>query len=234
MPDTHCLTSPSYIKQILLCSKSLPRDPLELEDTNPQALAGTIQHAYLCKQLSDYFGFESEEVDISSLTSDEIEEVNEVFNKVIEAYKKLKKRYTRVEVKLESKIDLNAYLPNPAWGYVDIAFIGHRASPNKDGIYDKSTIHVLDAKFGRLPVEVVEDGNPNPQLTSYWCGIYELYKDTYQITRGQLTILQPKLHSYPTFVGKAKGKVLRISAKFLFLSGFGDNLFNSSAVIPKR
>ena len=201
----HCLASPSYLHQVLLCRKSLPKDPLALEDDNEQAIAGTIQHALLNYKLSVHFGLESEKPDISTLTNEELEEVDEVYNKALVEYQYLKKKYARVEVLLEEKVILDNYLPNPSWGYVDIAFIGHRAKPNKDGIYDKSTIYVLDAKFGRIKVDVVDTtkNSINPQLCSYWCGVYDLFKDKYEITKGIFMILQPKIHNYPSLILKS-------------------------------
>ena len=200
----HCLASPSYLHQVLLCRKSLPKDPLALEEDNTQAIAGTIQHALLSHKLAIHFKKESVEPDISGLSSEELDEVNEVYSKALEEYAYLKRKYARVEVLLEEKVNLDNYLPNPSWGYVDIAFIGHRAKPNKNGIYDKSTIYVLDAKFGRIKVDVVDETdkyyNINPQLCSYWCGVYDLYKDKYEITKGIFMILQPKIHNYPSFI----------------------------------
>ena len=200
----HCLASPSYLKQVLLCKKSLPKDPLALEDDNEQAVAGTIQHALLNYKLSKHFGLKTEEVDTSSLTNEELDEVEEVYQKALGEYQYLKRKYARVEVLLEEKVSLDNYLPNPSWGYVDIAYVGHRAKPNKDGIYNNSTIYVLDAKFGRIKVDVIDETdkyfNLNPQLCSYWCGVYDLFKDKYEITRGIFAILQPKIHNYPTFI----------------------------------
>lgn len=89
----HCLASPSYLHQVLLCRKSLPKDPLALEDDNEQAIAGTIQHALLNYKLSVHFGLVSEKPDISTLTNEELEEVDEVYNKALGEYQYLKKKY---------------------------------------------------------------------------------------------------------------------------------------------
>ena len=200
----HSAISPSGLPQVIRCTKSLPRDSLALEDTSEQAEHGTIQHALLSYKLATYFKKSADEVDYRDLSNDEVDEVDRACQEIINEYLYLKKRYARVDVLLEEQIDLNAFLPNPAWGYVDVAFVAHRAKPNKDGIYDKSKIYVLDAKFGRVPVEVIDtehvDSNGfgiNQQLCAYWAGLYEMFKTRYEITRGLFAIIQPKLNSYP-------------------------------------
>ena len=204
----HCPWSPSYLLQIMRCLMSLAKDGLAIDDTNEAAEHGTLQHAFLINdRLAKHFGLESIDADITELSQDEIYEVEVAYQRVLAIYQYLKKKYARIEVVLEKKVILDAYLPNPCWGYVDIAFIGHRAKPNKDGIYDKSMIYVIDAKFGRLPVSAFceefpnEDGySINPQLCSYWCGLFDEYKDQYQITRGGVAIIQPKINNYPSFL----------------------------------
>ena len=205
MADTlHCLTPPSYLKQLMLCGKSLPSDALALDDTNVQAQAGTTQHALLNQKLSIHFGLPTNDEDFSMLTQDELDEVDEVYQKVLTEYSWLKKRYSRIDVLLEQKVDLDGYLPSPSWGFVDIAFIGHKVKPNKNGYYDNTTIYVLDAKFGRVKVDVLSDNNLNPQLCAYWCGIYDLFKETHEVKRGKFMILQPKLKWYPTVAWQTK------------------------------
>ena len=201
----HSLVSPSYLKQLLQCSKSLPRDSEAVEDTNPAAEKGTLQHAYLNYLLSVHFNKPiTENVDITTLNSEEIEEVNEVFNKAVEEYLFLKKKYACVDVLLEEKISLDNYLPEPSWGYVDICYIGHKKKLGADGKYKDSTIYVLDAKYGRVEVNVVDEhNNPNAQLTGYFSGIYDLVSPTHNVTRAYLMILQPKLNNYSKLSCKA-------------------------------
>ena len=101
-------------------------------------------------------------------------------------------------------MELNDYLPNPAWGYADIVLVAHRKKPNKDGIYNDSTIVVLDEKYGRVEVPVYTKDGPNPQLSAYWAGLYERFKDKYEITRGVIGIIQPVIKNYPTFQFRTK------------------------------
>lgn len=209
--QVHCPWSPSYIRQIMDCSMSLAKDGLAPDDGGEAAEHGTIQHALLiqCK-LAKYFGKESIEVDASALIDDELDEVERAYKFVIDEYLYLKRRYARVDVILEERVELNNHLPSPCWGYVDIAFVGHRAKPNKDGVYNNSVIYVLDAKFGRVKVDVdcpshkAKKGfSINPQICSYWCGIYDVASEKYQITRGMAAIIQPKLNHYPMLSCKA-------------------------------
>lgn len=200
----HSLISPSYLKQILCCSKSLPRDAEAVDDTNSAALAGTAQHAYLNYLLANHFGLPTDDIEVSDLTGDELEEVNEVFLKALGKYAFLKKRYAQVDVILEEKILLDSFISN-SWGYVDICYIGHKKKRGTDGKYSNSTIYVLDAKFGRVEVNVADSANHlNPQLTAYWSGIYEKVKNDHNVSRGYLMILQPKLNNYPSITAKAE------------------------------
>ena len=45
----HCPWSPSYLKQILDCTMSLPKDGLAVDDSSEAAERGTLQHTYLIK-----------------------------------------------------------------------------------------------------------------------------------------------------------------------------------------
>lgn len=202
----HCPWSPSYLKQIMDCPMSLAKDGLAIDDGGEAAEHGTIQHALLIKdRLAKRFGLPSEDVDASALSQDEIEEVDRAYAFVIGEYLLLKDRHPRVDVILEEKLDLGRRLPRPCWGYVDIAFIGHRARPNALGVYDKSTIYVIDAKFGRVAVDVRCPDHPdangfsvNPQLCAYWAGLYSLAcRKRYEVTRAMVAIAQPKLGSFP-------------------------------------
>ena len=207
----HCPWSPSYLKQILDCTMSLPKDGLAVDDSGEAAERGTLQHTYLIKdRLAKYFHKESVDMDTSVFTDDELDEVERAYQEVIGEYLYMRRKYARVEVILEERIELNNHLPSPCWGYVDIAFIGHRAKPNKEGVYDKSMIYVLDAKFGRVEVSVIcpehktkKGLSINPQICAYWCGIYDIYSEKYEITRGAAGIIQPKLNRYPVGLFKA-------------------------------
>ena len=207
----HCPWSPSYLKQILDCTMSLPKDGLAVDDSGEAAERGTLQHTYLIKdRLAKYFHKESVDMDTSVFTDDELDEVERAYQEVIGEYLYMRRKYARVEVILEERVELNNHLPSPCWGYVDIAFIGHRAKPNKDGVYDKSMIYVLDAKFGRVEVSVIcpehktkKGLSINPQICAYWWGIYDIYSEKYEITRGAAGIIQPKLNRYPVGLFKA-------------------------------
>ena len=195
----HSLISPSYLKQILLCSRSLPRDSEALNDTNEAASRGTMQHAYLFCKLAEHFGQPTEdEEDFSSLTQEEIDEVNLVYTRALVEYKNLRRKYAVVDVLLETKVNLDSFLPTPSWGYVDIAYVCHKKKLDTDGKYHNTFVSVLDAKFGFLEVKVEEHKLPNPQLAAYWVGIYDSIKEICEVTRGKLTILQPKLINYPS------------------------------------
>lgn len=186
MPDIHSLISPSYLKIICACSKSLPSDPNYVEEENEQARHGTIQHALLQSKLSTYFGREAEEVDTSELDINEIFEVEEVFGYIINHFNKIKGHCTKPLILIEEKLSLDDFLPSPSWGYIDF------------GVCTDSTIYVFDAKFGRILVPTEHDKKPNEQLLAYAAGIYFKVKNDKNIKRISLNICQPKLNNYPT------------------------------------
>ena len=65
----HCPWSPSYLKQILDCTMSLPKDGLAVDDSGEAAERGTLQHTYLIKdRLAKYFHKESVDMDTSVFT----------------------------------------------------------------------------------------------------------------------------------------------------------------------
>lgn len=184
--DIHSFISPSYLRLVCACSKSLPSDPNYVEEENEQTKQGTIQHALLASKLLKFFGRESEDVDTSSLDLTEIEEVEEVFNYIIKRYEKIKGHCTKPLIFIEEKLDLNDFLPSPSWGYIDF------------GVCNDSTIYVFDAKFGRILVPTEHDGKPNEQLSAYLAGVYFKVKKNKNIKRISLNICQPKLNNYPT------------------------------------
>lgn len=187
MPDIHSLVSPSYLKIICSCPKSLPRDSNYVEEENEQAKKGTIQHALLEMMLSSFFGRDSEMVDISELEADEVKEVEEVYGHIIKKFKKLKAHCKEEPIILiEEKLSLDDFLPSPSWGYIDF------------GVCTDSTIYVFDAKFGRVLVPTEHDKMPNEQLLAYAAGVYHKVKDARSIKRLSINILQPKLNNYPT------------------------------------
>ncbi len=180
MPDVHSLISPSYLHTLINCPKSLPTDASALELDNDAADKGTLQHALLQSKLQDYFGLAMDEVDASTLDQTELDEVQEVYDYIISRFKKIKKVKN---ILIEEKLILDDFLPTPSWGYVDF------------GVVTESKIYIFDAKFGRIKVETMEDGNPNPQLLAYACGTY--YKHGKNFKSVQLNICQPKLRHYP-------------------------------------
>ena len=186
MPDVHSYISPSYLHLLCKCSKSLEFDVEGVEEEHEQAVQGTIQHSALEYKLSKYFGKECEEPDTSSLSIDEIFEVEQVFNYIIKKYKSYTTRCKKPIVLIEEQLILDDFLPSPSWGYVDFAFI------------TDSTIYVFDAKFGRVRVLTSEeDGSPNPQLLAYGGGVYYRYKHLKKFKKVKLHICQPKLVNYP-------------------------------------
>jgi hypothetical protein len=195
----HCLTPPSYLGQLMKCSKSLNRDPLAIDDDDEASANGTFKHALARAIIAQEHGLPFDNDDFSSATSEDEEQVRVVQDFVNFYIARLRKRYAVVEIFLEERVELNDYLPNPAWGFADIVLIAHRKKPNKDGIYNDSTIVVLDEKYGRVEVPVYTKDGPNPQLSAYWAGLYERFKDKYEITRGVIGIIQPVIKNYPTF-----------------------------------
>ena len=72
----HCPWSPSYLKQILDCTMSLPKDGLAVDDSGEAAERGTLQHTYLIKdRLAKYFHKESVDMDTSVFTDDELDDI---------------------------------------------------------------------------------------------------------------------------------------------------------------
>lgn len=186
MPDIHSLISPSYLKIICSCPKSLPRDPYYIEEENEQARHGTIQHALLQSKLCAFFGREVEDVDVSELDGDELQEVDDVYSHIIRRYKQIKGHSKEPLILIEEKLVLDDFLPTPSWGYIDF------------GIVTDSTVYVFDAKFGRVLVPTEHDGSPNEQLLAYGAGVFYKVKGERAIKRLSLNILQPKLNNYPT------------------------------------
>lgn len=193
MPDIHSLISPSYLHTLIACNKALPIDSNYVEEENPQAHKGTIQHALLQSKLSTFFNKEVEEVEgIEELDTTEIAEVEDVYNYIINRYNKIKKDYTDIEVLIEEKLDLDSFLPSPSWGFVDFGLCA-KSKRSKN-----SQVWVFDAKFGRISVPTEDQDGPNPQLLAYSWGIVDLYSDTRKISKVSLNICQPKLNNYPT------------------------------------
>lgn len=87
---------------------------------------------------------------------------------------------TNPQIQLEERVSLTSWLLPEVWGTLDV------------GLVTPDTIHIMDYKFGKTPVEAYK----NPQLLTYAAGMagYPPMRDNIV-----LHVIQPPLNSYPTY-----------------------------------
>lgn len=200
----HSLLSASGSSRWMNCTPSARKEEPIPNLPSPYAEEGTLAHELAEIELKKHFGIITREefierfgvIQDNELYSDDMPEfVDDYVSYCIEQVNHYKSTYKFVEISIEEKIDLTAYIPE-GFGSNDFVIIA-------DGLIDGSSelpsgiIEVIDLKYGRgVSVSAVD----NPQLKLYGLGSVFKHRLSYNMKDIKLTVVQPRTFSVSSFI----------------------------------
>ena len=188
----HSLLSASGSDRWMSCTPSARKEEFIPNTESSYALEGTLAHELSELELNKYFNnldanqynLRLEEIENNEFyASDMPENVDVYVSYCIERVNYYKSICKHVEISIEEKVDLTAYIPE-GFGSNDFVIIA-------DGF-----IEVIDLKYGRgVPVSAVN----NSQLKLYGLGSVYKHELSYQTSEVTLVIVQPRIDNISTF-----------------------------------
>ena len=189
----HALLSASGSSRWMNCTPSARMEEDIPSVESPYALEGTLAHELSEIELKKYFGLITLDeyktrlavIEENEYYSDDMPEFVDVYvTYCIEQVNYYKSFCKDVEISIEEKIDLTAYIPD---GYGSNDFI----------IVADKYLEVIDLKYGRgVSVSAVE----NSQLMLYGLGSVFKHRLSYQMEDVKLTVVQPRTSSISSYV----------------------------------
>ena len=184
MPGTHAVLSPSAAHRWLHCTAA-PRLEEHVEDKGSSyAEEGTLAHAYCAKHLKEYLSLPTtdEDKEIAELNdayhTGEMDEATAIYRTIVlDKYEKARERVSDAQLLVEVRLDFTQYIPD-GFGTADAVIIA-------DG-----TMEIIDFKYGK---GVKVNAANNPQMMIYALGAYQQFSFEYNISRVQMTIVQPRI-----------------------------------------
>lgn len=189
----HSKISPSAIARVLACPKSVKLCEGMADKPSEYAAEGTSAHscceAKLCKALG-----KATDEDITKLPyfDGEMDEASTEYTKyVLGLAEEAKSTCPDPLVLVEQRLDLSKYIPG-GWGTAD-------AIVCMDG-----TLHIVDFKYGNLPISAGDGENGNKQLLCYALGALDILDFLYDIKEVELHIFQPRRNNYSNWSTSAE------------------------------
>jgi hypothetical protein len=200
----HSLLSASGSSRWMNCTPSARKEEHIPNVSSPYAEEGTLAHELSEIELKKYFKiiniFEYKNrlqvIEDNDLYSDDMPEfVDTYVTYCIEQVNYYKSIYKSVEISIEEKIDLTAYIPE-GFGANDFVIIADDLII-KDNSVPSSIIEVIDLKYGRgVSVSAID----NSQLKLYGLGSVFKHRLSYNMKDIKLTVVQPRTYSISSFV----------------------------------
>lgn len=197
----HAILSPSGAGRWLACPPSARLEAGYPDTAGPAALEGTLAHKLAEAVIRNRLG----QISIASYNSllaeiqsdnmynaDMHEHVNNYASFVLEKYKEAKTNTIDALIQIEAKVDLREYVPD-GFGTCDAVIIAG------------GTMDVIDLKFGR---GVRVDSTMNKQMMLYALGAFLEYGYLYSIHDIQMTIYQPRINNFSSFLMPVKDLLL--------------------------
>lgn len=181
----HSKISPSAIARVLACPRSVRLSEDIADKHSEYAAEGTSAHSCCETKLHKVLGIK-DDTDITKLPyfNGEMDECSSDYaNYVLELADEAKINCKDPLVLIEQRVDLNRYIPE-GFGTADAVVAA-------DG-----TLHIVDMKYGMLPVSAGDGENGNPQLLCYALGCLDLFDCLYDIKEVELHIFQPRRDNF--------------------------------------
>lgn len=190
---SHALLSPSGASRWLECPPSARLEADVPDRAGEAASEGTLAHklseimiAKELKLISEVkYKASIKEIEKNKYYSDQMWEYCEEYKAyVIQVFGEAQKKSSDAKIHLEEFIDLTMYVPE-GFGTGDVVIVADH------------TIYFIDLKYGK---GVMVEATNNKQLMLYALGIYEKYSVLYDIQELNLTIYQPRIDNFSTWV----------------------------------
>lgn len=194
---SHALLSPSGASRWLECTPSARLEADVPDRAGDAASEGTLAHklaevmiARELKLISEVKYKESiKAIEKNKFYSDLMWEYCEEYKAyVVQVFGEALKITSDAKIHLEEFIDLTMYVPE-GFGTGDVVIVADH------------TVYFIDLKYGK---GVMVEATNNKQLMLYALGIYEKYAVLYDIQELNLTIYQPRIDNFSTWVIKAE------------------------------
>lgn len=193
----HALLSASGASRWMACTPSARlEDEMGVNTTSSFAKEGTLAHEFAEIMLKQELGtiddatYQARVGELSNsefYNDDMLDEVQKYVDIIVDDYKAYRTKTPDAAILIEEKVDFSKYVPE-GFGSNDAMIIAD------------DEMAVYDLKFGR---GVVVSAENNKQMMLYALGAYLKYGWVYGIEQIRMSIIQPRINNYSTFVMSA-------------------------------